>query len=506
MRFEEKVAALKKLLGNFALYCAQCMRVLPKEGGRPQPFLLNRAQMHVHAALQKQKEETGKVRALILKGRQQGISTLIAARFYQITSTNEGKYAFIVTHEQKATDNLFKMVKRYHDHNPLAPSTGATNAKELVFDLLDSGYKLATAGSKDVGRSNTTQIAHLSEFAFWDNPSDHLAGLGNTVGNNADTEIIIESTANGIGNAFHQLWQKAERGEGEYIAIFVPWMWSEEYTEKVPDDFQLSEEEAEYQKNYGCTLGQMVWRRNKIATYEEGKEWLFDQEYPAVAALAFKSPTANPLINPGLVNAAMASKFRDLGRTLVIGCDPAEYGDDRTAIVFRRGRVVIRTEYHEKLGPMAVAGKLAAYYKEFSPDAIFVDKIGVGSGVVDRLIELQVPVIGVNSAMRAHDPEMFINKRAEMWWDMLAWFQDYPCRLPPDAALASDLSAPGFKYDSSGRRQLESKDDMRKRKIRSPDGADALALTFAEPVVPREDVEDYHGTNSSSSAPTSAGY
>jgi hypothetical protein len=110
----------------------------------------------------------------------------VAARFYHQTSTQPGRGAFIVAHEDKATANLFKMVKRYHDHNPMAPSTKASNAQELIFGALDSGYKLATAGSKDVGRSNTAQLMHGSEFAFWDNAQSHLAGIGNTIPSGAE--------------------------------------------------------------------------------------------------------------------------------------------------------------------------------------------------------------------------------------------------------------------------------------------------------------------------------
>lgn len=510
MNFRDKVAAVQKLLADMALYCVQCMRILPKDGGKPEPFVLNKAQLYVHARLEEQLRTTGKVRALILKGRQQGISTYIAARFYRACSMLFGKYAFIVAHEQKATDNLFKMVKRYHDHNPLAPSTGATNAKELVFDDLDSGYKLATAGSKDVGRSNTTQLVHGSEFAFWDNPSEHLAGLGNTVSDKDGTEIVLESTANGIGNAFHQLWQRAEAGEGEYIAIFVPWFWQEEYTARVPDDFVLTAEEAEYQKAYGLTLGQMAWKRNKEATYEEGKAWLFHQEYPAAPALAFQAPTSNPLISPVLVSAAQNSGYRDMSGPLVIGVDPSEgIGRDRTAIVFRRGRVVFRAEAHEFLKPMACAALLAKYYAEFQPDAIFIDR-GAGAGIIDRLEELHVPCIGVAFGGAANDPERYVNKRAEMWWAVKDWLENTPVRLPRSAELAADLSAPGFPkgymLNSIGQHQLESKQDMHKRGIRSPDLGDALALTFAEPVLPMATQARNSYGGQTAGASTLAGY
>jgi len=479
-----KRAVVLKLQRDIKLHAETCMKVKAKSG-KIVPFRLNRAQRYIHVAIEEQRARTGKVRAIILKGRQQGASTYIGARFYCISSINSGRNAFIVAHEQKATDNLFKMVKRYHAHNPFAPSTSNTNAKELVFNRLDGGYQLATAGTKDVGRSNTAQLLHASEFAFWDNAVLHLAGLGNIIPDEAGTEIIIESTANGIGNKYHELWQDAEAGKGEYIAIFVPWFWQDEYQAPVPENFALSAEDRKYMQAYGLDMEQMAWRYNKIVTYGDGMAWLFDQEYPATPSLAFRSSTADPLITPTLVMAAVNSQFRERSGSFVIGCDPAEYGDDRTAIAFRHGRTCFRIEYHEKKGPMEVAGILVQYYKDLRPDAVFIDKIGIGSGILDRLKELNVPAIGVNSASRAEDHERYANKRAEIWYRMKAWLEDGPNRLPNDAALIADLSAPGYKTSSNGGRLVESKDDMKKRQIRSPDGADALAMTFAENVLPR---------------------
>mgnify|MGYP000172634810 CR=1 FL=1 len=125
---------------------------------------------------------------------------------------------------------------------------------------------------------------------------------------------------------------------------------------------------------------------------------------------------------------------------------------------------------------------------------------------VDRLAELNVPVIGVNNAEKAHDSEVYENRRAEMWWLMQQWFDDAPCRIPNDAALISDVTAPQPLVHSSGRKLLESKDKMKKRGIRSPDGGDALALTFAEPIAKRVDELNAYRTGAGYKAPTSAGY
>ena len=512
----EKLQAIAMLRENLEVYCAHTLKVLPKAGGKPVPFVWNKAQRFIHAKLEEQRARLGYVRALILKGRQQGCSTYVAARYYHRTSMNPGEGAFIVAHEEKATNGLFKMVKRYHDHNVLAPSTKASNAQELIFGRLDSGYKLATAGSNDVGRGNTARLLHGSEFGFWANAQTHLAGLGNTIPSGAEaagSEIILESTANGIGNAFHLMWQEAEAGNGEYIAIFVPWYWQEEYATPVTDKLELSADDLKYQAAYGLTLEQMQWRANKISEYGKGFEWLFDQEYPATAALAFQTSTQNPLINPSDVSMAVNNKgWAEMQGPFIVGCDPAEFGNDRTAVVFRTGRTVWQCQYHKDKSTMQVAGMMAKLWKEgvefrgqrMYPDAIFIDRIGIGAGVVDRLHELNIPVIGVHSGERATESDIYENKRAEMWWTMKEWMEDHPNRLPNDAALIADLIAPQPMVTSKSKNLLESKKDMKKRGIRSPDGGDALALTFAEPVLPR--IHTQHEARGGYRAPTKAGY
>lgn len=501
-----KMAFLKT---NLEGYSASCLKILDKAGNKL-PFIFNQAQRYVHERLERQLAETGKIRALILKGRQQGISTYVGARFYHKTSMFDGRRAFIVAHEQKATDNLFSMVKRYHENNPCPISTGATNAKELIFDALDSGYKLATAGTKDVGRSNTAQMLHGSEFGFWANAAMHLAGIGNTIGDISGTEIILESTANGLGNQFHEMWQEAEAGRGEYIPIFVPWFWQVEYRAAVKPDFELAKEDREYQLAYGLDMEQMQWRANKIATYGRGHEWLFDQEYPATATLAFKTSTMNPLISPNAVTRAATTDFKDRTGPLIIGCDPAGDGEgkhDRSAIAFRQGRTCFRLEWlPDDFSTMQIVGRLVEIYNTHQPDAIIVDKGGLGAGIVDRLVELNVPVIGINNAENdSVAPDIYENIRAGMWWRMEEWFHDFPCRIPNDAALMSDVTAPQPDIHSSGKKLLEAKKKMAKRGIRSPDGGDALALTFAVPVAQKsKEFASLQGLRYR--APTSAGY
>jgi hypothetical protein len=120
---------MRRLKEDFPFYAANCM-VIRSKGGAIQALRLNKAQRYIHEKLEEQRAETGRVRALILKGRQQGCSSYVAARFYHQTTWHKGIRTFILTHEDKATQNLFEMVNRYHENCPpfVKPSTGAANA------------------------------------------------------------------------------------------------------------------------------------------------------------------------------------------------------------------------------------------------------------------------------------------------------------------------------------------------------------------------------------------
>jgi hypothetical protein len=483
-----------KLKDDFEFYARNCLAVRSKSG-EVKSLLLNKAQRYIHSCIEEQKRETGQVRAIILKGRQQGVSTYVEGRYYWKTTHRKGVRAFILTHEADSTSALFEMVERYHQSAPnfVKPSTGASNQKELSFDKLDSGYKVGTAGNKSVGRGTTIQYFHGSEVAYWPNASEHAKGILQAVPDEADTEIILESTANGVGNFFYQQWQQAETGASPFQAIFVPWFWQDEYR-KDPKGLKRSDEEQELAEIYGLDDHQIAFRRSKIAELSaDGIDGLFAfrQEYPMTAQEAFQVSGGDSLIRPELVVQARKNKVLAVG-PLIIGVDPARFGDDRTAIVRRRGRSAYFLEVFENLSTMEVAGIVHTLIKNENPDQVAIDVGGLGAGVVDRLDELghDDVVVPINFGSAALDPQRFLNRRAEMWWNMKDWLaSDVPVMIPDRDDLHTDLCAPQYKYDSNSRRKLESKDEIKKRGYRSTDCADALALTFAEPLVLDRDAE-----------------
>jgi hypothetical protein len=114
------------------------------------------------------------------------------------------------------------------------------------------------------------------------------------------------------------------------------------------------------------------------------------------------------------------------------------------------------------------------------PAVILIDAIGLGAGVVDRLRELKLPVRGINVSESPALGETYLNLRAELWFKVRAWLEKRDCKLPNDEVLLADLCAPRYGFGSSGKIKLESKDEIKKRGLSSPDAGDALALTFAE--------------------------
>lgn len=311
---EKALANFRRCKADFVYYASLNLKIKDKAGGLV-PLALNAAQRYAHGLIEKQLKDTGMVRCLILKGRQQGLSTYTEARFYWRTTLNKGKQAYILTHEQAATDNLFGMVQRYHEHSMLKPHTGASNAKELNFDLIDSGYKVGTAGSKAVGRSGTLQFFHGSECAHWPNAQSHIAGVMQSIADADGTEIILESTANGIGGVFYDMWQAAERKEGNYIPIFIPWFWQPEYRKQDPL-FKPDAKEQRLANEFGLDNAQLAWRRAKIV--ELRSEQLFDQEYPNTAEIAFIT-SGRTVFDMDLLKAALANCFSPIKRMALVG-------------------------------------------------------------------------------------------------------------------------------------------------------------------------------------------
>jgi hypothetical protein len=517
----EQLGKLSRLNSDFEYFARAYLKIRTKTG-EVIPFKLNRAQRRLHDRLEEQTRQRGRVRAVILKGRQMGSSTYIQGRYYWRIwrKSGRGLKAFILTHEQPATDNLFKMTKRFQDQAPegLAHPTVAANAKELAFAGRDSSYLVATAGTKGVGRSDTLQLFHGSEVAFWPNAEDHIDGVEQAIADAPGTEKILESTANGIGNVFQRRYSAAERGDSDEEAIFLPWYWAEDYEEVPPADWAAPSKWLAYQAQHGLSDAQLYWafKKNRsmataISAPLDEPCWKFRQEYPATAAEAFQS-SGNSFIPAAKVQRARrkAADPQIIPQgPLIIGIDPARSGEgkgDTTGAVDRRGRRMgsVVSERWVSDDTMFIVGKIVRLIRMHNPDAVNVDVGGLGAGIYDRLKELGygrvVNAINFGSSPLGVGPtgdELYANRRAEMWDLYRDWYNDPAgVQVPDDDSFQSDACAPTWgsgatHYRSNNELVMEPKEKIKERLGFSPDlGGDAAALTFAVPIAPHVYEED----------------
>ena len=287
------------------------------------PFKLNNAQKRV-LNLMREDEKNGKPkRYIVLKARQMGLSTLFEGLIFHDTSTKENKNSLIIAHEEQASTNLFNMSKLYYENIPdlIKPMKKYANGKVLTFENpesddalkaknpgLRSKISIATAGAGEVGRSSTFHNIHASEVAFFPDAKTTMLGLLQAVPDQPNTMVVLESTANGVGDWFHEMWQKAERGENEFTPIFLPWFIQPEYTRPFRSEAeriqfieqvnaitmeasgqQVRTYEYEIKEKFGLTWEQLNWRKYTVQNKCQGDEILFMQEYPTTPEEAFIS-------------------------------------------------------------------------------------------------------------------------------------------------------------------------------------------------------------------------
>lgn len=223
------------------------------------------------------------------------------------------------------------------------------------------------------------------------------------------------------------------------------------------------------------------WARAQIAKYGR------DNPYVIVNVFGrFPPSSANTLFGPDAVRDSMLrvlpreAWFREVK---VMGVDVARFGDDRTVIALRQGPVAFMPKVLRNLDTMQVAGQVALAFDKHRPDGLFIDQATFGAGVLDRLVQLGYPAIGVDFGGKPVTDAKYANRRSEMWFRMSEWV---PRGVLPDLPeLVQELTTPTYKFDNNNKLLLEKKAEIKKRTGVSPDLADAIGLTFAQPVAGR---------------------
>lgn len=410
---------------DFPIYAKNILSVVNKEGEQV-PFRLNAGQKLVHQQLERQLKEQGKIRALILKARQVGISTYVEGRFFwKITQTRNAN-AFVLSHLAESTNSIFNMVRLFYENVPhpaFKPNLSSASAATLVFDEINSRYRVGTARSTQTGRGQTNRFVHGSEVAFYPQGADIVAGLLQTVGGSG-SEVILESTANGAGGWFYDQVMKSLRGETDWITCFVPWFAMAEYQAKVRPYFERSREEEQLAAKYNLSDEQLQFRRNKID--ELGGFDLFKQEYPSSPLEAFLTSgrcfvedevlgdAEKECYTPDFIGEFLSDgmAMRSSGpyrewyppssdESYVIGVDVAEglsYGDYSCAQVLdSRGNQVAC--WHGHIDPYEWGGMVSNLGKRFNGAYVIVERNNHGLTTLRRLQELNYPSLFVESSV-----------------------------------------------------------------------------------------------------------
>lgn len=315
---KRRVEVRRKLFEEFDYYAAKALKIRTKDGEIVN-LKLNEAQRRLLEMVEAQRRTEGKVRVIILKARQMGLSTAVGGYMYWWVSQRSAQKAMVVTHHSDSTKALFDMTRRFYDNTPdaLKPTTRYSSRKELNFAKLDSGYAVATAGGESVGRGETITVAHLSELAFWpkNTAKDILNGIMQAIPNRKNTAVFVESTANGVSGEFYNLWKGAVDGTNGFLPVFLPWFIQEEYREPVPEGFERTPEEERLVDLHGLDDEQLMFRRKKVA--QNGLD-LFKQEYPSTPEEAFLT-TGRPVFNPEQLNEAFEAAPRSAPTLGLIG-------------------------------------------------------------------------------------------------------------------------------------------------------------------------------------------
>lgn len=257
-----------------SIVLAERLLVVRTREGRPGKLKANKVQR----AFEKARGQ----RNIVLKARQMGLTTWVAARFFLKTITQPGTLTLEVAHTQEAAEEIFRMVHRFVSwlpdglrDGPLR--TGRSNVRQIVFPKMDSEYRVVSAADRNAGRGLTVQNLHCSELARWPgDAAEILAGLRAAMAPNA--ELILESTPQGVGGCFYEEWRKA--GETGTVRHFFPWWMEQRYRSDAADEASLTDEERRLMEQHGLKLRQIAYRRRIRADFRglTAQEYAEDEE------------------------------------------------------------------------------------------------------------------------------------------------------------------------------------------------------------------------------------
>ncbi len=395
VRYGEMLDARPERLGGRTVgsFLAGSLLKVRGRDGRVIPLVPNRAQREF--------EERRGQRNVVLKARQMGISTWVSARLFLKTITVPGTLSVQVAHTQEAAEAIFGMAHRFLALLPEFLREGAlkasrANAREMYFPLLDSGFRVESAGDVNAGRGLTITNLHCSEVARW--PGDAsavLQGLRAALAPNG--ELVLESTPMGAQGCFWEEWQRAE--ETRTVRHFFPWWWEESYVADAVAEDGLRDEEQQLCEAQGLTLEQIGFRRELKAGYRE----LAAQEFAEDAESCFQASGDcvfdTKAIDARLLELGAPREQRKNGALLVwlpavaerkylIAVDTAggsAGGDYSVAQVVEIASGLQCAELRMKLPVLELAQQVVLLHREYNLAQVVVERNNHGSGVLAHL-------------------------------------------------------------------------------------------------------------------------
>lgn len=363
------------------------------KAGRLVPFRPNRAQREIAARWGR--------RNIVLKARQLGMTTYVAARFFIDTVTRPGTLTVQVAHDQRSAEDIFRMVHRFQENLPEVLQQGAlktsrANTHQIVWPELDSEYRVETAADPNAGRGATIRNLHCSEVAAWTRDGrEALAALRAAVP--PDGQVVLESTPNGAGGLFYDEWCRS--GETGYVPHFLPWWIEPGYRVRGVGVGELSDEERELVEKRGLDEEQIAFRRGIKAEqtrtaaqeYAESPEecFLFSGES------VFEIEKVEQRLKEcgGELGAGQGKEQVEFlpvfpGKTYIVGVDSASGGSDgdySCAEVVDRETGLQCAELHGHFSLMEFANKVVALARKYNDAEIVAEKNGIGQSVIEHL-------------------------------------------------------------------------------------------------------------------------
>jgi len=294
---------------DFAYWAERCVRIKDKMSGRMVPFRLNAPQRRVAAVFEHERQAGRPIRVIMLKARQWGGSTLVQMYMAWIQCTQaEHWHSLICAQVGKTAASIRgmydEMLRTYPGNlweGDEAPRLVRYQGQELIREIAGRHCRITLGSSErqDSVRGADYAMAHLSEVAFWkdtakSSPADFIRAICGAIAMTPLSLIVLESTANGVGNYFHTEWLRSERGESDKTAVFVPWYEIEIYRRELDDAAGLWQAMDGYERDLwerGLTLEQINWYHFKRKEYASHAAMM--AEYPTTAAEAFANTGSN---------------------------------------------------------------------------------------------------------------------------------------------------------------------------------------------------------------------